>query len=93
MTTLQTAEAAVERLEPEELETFLRWLSEHVSKTFGAIGDTKRLSAYELASQQEHRIREGDVEPFAGAEMSNWPPAAREKAQAIIAAWRAEHGR
>lgn len=90
---LEIAEDAVGRLSLEELEEFLRWLSRHTGGKLDSLGLHKRLSAQELAERYEERIQRGETQPFAGVDLSAWPAATREKAEAIIAEWQSRHGK
>jgi hypothetical protein len=91
MSTLEAVEEAVERLSPGELEEFLRWLSRHAGVKLGLVPG--RPSAQELADRFDARVQDGSAMPFAGVDLSPWPTAARDKAQAMIADWRAKHGK
>ncbi len=93
MSTLEIAEKAVADLAPEEFESFLRWLSSQIGERLGGTREKGRPNAEELAQRFDCRVREGSTQPFEGADLSNWPEPARLKAEAMIARWRAEHGK
>ena len=84
MSALQEAEEAVGKLTPEELVQFRAWLWQLDSPT--------KLTAQQRVEIQQARIDAGEVEPFAGVDMSRWPTGAQAKARQIINAWREEHG-
>ena len=81
---------AVERLSPSEFEEFLCWFSRHAGAKLGLV--LGRPSAQELADRHDERVQEGSAIPFAGVDLSAWPAAARIRAEAMIADWRAKHG-
>ena len=92
MSSLELAEEAVERLSPEELEEFLRWFSGHAGAKLESLRDPDRPMAQELAEAYEAKVRSGEAKPFGGIDLTAWPAAAREKAEALIADWEAKHG-
>lgn len=79
-------------MNPEEFQEFLVWLRNRVSHHLGRAVPVPHPNAQERAGEHDHRIRAGQAEPFKYVDVEALPDAARRKANAIIAEWRARHG-
>ena len=91
MSSLETAEKAVEQLSSEDLEEFLRWFSSQLRARLGP-SQEPHASMQELADRFDFRLREGSAKPFEGVDTSRWPDEARKRADSLIREWQERHG-
>ncbi|MCB1230494.1 MAG: hypothetical protein KDN19_09525 [Verrucomicrobiae bacterium] len=92
MSSLETAEKAVEQLSSEDLEEFLHWFSSQLGKRLST-GSSSRRTMQELSDEFDSRLNEGTTRPFEGVDRSRWSKEAREKADLLIEEWQERHGK
>ena len=84
MNALEVAEKAIENLKPEEFEQLLDWLADFQKNSSPT--PKERIEDFQV------RVDSGEMELFAGIDMSRWPERARAKALQINTKWREQHG-
>ena len=92
MTAIEAAEQSIERLNPQEFQEFLLWLSNRVSTQLGDALGVAQPSAQQQSAAHGEKIRSGNAEPFRYVDVDALPEAARQKARSMIAEWQTRYG-